>query len=198
MTRNILLTLSLALTLALSWPLERVNESVGKLIGHPSGYQCTAFAISPTAFITSAHCVQPDDTDIFVNEIRVFPKMVEPEPEGFAVLTGDRGLPPLKLGKRPKPGDQILLVGYGNGSPKPMAFQGVFMTEMIEPGGKGPFSFMSPAGMAGMSGSPYVNEKGQVVSVHFAGFTSDSIMFEVGLGVAYDRLAAIWGTYGKR
>ncbi len=204
MTRSLMLSVLLFLSAcsmhrAPAWPMEKVLPSIGHLfVADDDGVmkgECSSFAISKRVAITASHCLVEGGTVLFVGEQRVSVPLDfgEMDPNGIVVVRADRdAFVPMKLGPKPVIGEEIAMIGHGFGSPQPLIWTGVLITNrMLAPGEDEPYiMFISPGSIGGMSGSPIVNRLGQVVGVTMGSF--EGALKNVSWGVEYDTLKAVW------
>jgi hypothetical protein len=158
---NYLYAAVVSLTLVSAWPIEKIEASMAKFHSGTEG-QCSAFSIAPGKWVTASHCLNggPYTLD------KVHTATVTEAQEGgygLAVLTSDLKRPALKIGDKPKRGEDVLQTGYGAGGPL-IFYEGVVVIPAITFDGA-PLQFTSALGMPGMSGGPIVNRKGRIVSV---------------------------------
>lgn len=190
-----LLILPLILLLSSAGP--RYEQAVVNLTGNEM--QCSAVPIAPLTFMTASHCVanQTDFTMFVDNWLRVRTVEVNAEAD-IAVLVGtsDKGYQPVKLGKEPKPGDQVFIVGFGMGAPRPFVIDAVFMTEMKPPeGGEQTFGFLSRTGTIGMSGGPVLDKSMKLVGIEQGGY--DFPHLTIGYVAAYPAVKALYDKHHK-
>lgn len=143
--------------------------------------------------LTAAHCIRGEALAIggtpgFVIDFN--------EPLDMAVIfvpalglqpdLSHKKLKDLALGKAPKVGDQVFMVGYPSGVPFQMLSQGwISALNAFEE-----FTAYQLFRYGGYSGSAVVNEKGDVVSVHQV-----TLWDPVGGGARYEDLVAFAGPY---
>lgn len=186
------LTLLYDVLTAESWPVAKVLPSVVKITvefqGKPGS--CTAFSVDEAQgrFVTAKHCATGTVSIGFVPLAQV-----DEDASADLVLlqTREGGLPGLKVGGAPRPGDATLAIGYPLSSPKPMLVPTLY---------QGPFdafnqghdvATFSGNSMPGMSGGPIVNTRGEVVSVVLGGGNPSQVFQNVGFGAKHAALARL-------
>jgi hypothetical protein len=179
-------------TLVTAWPIDKIEPSMAKL--HTGNGQCSAFSIAPGKWVTASHCL---DGGPYLLE-RVHPATLT-EAEfgmyGLAVLTSDLKRPALRLGDKPKRGEDILQTGYGGGGPL-IAFAGVALLSDVAFDGA-VLQFTSALGMPGMSGGPVVNRKGRVVSVVIGAVQPTPVPTLIGYGSRWEDVRTLLERYAK-
>jgi len=170
------------------WPTRNILPSVVRIavqFGESDG-TCTAFSVSDTGrFVTAAHCAQGTvaigDTQLYLIE--------RDDVLDLALLqTNAGGLPALKLGAVPKPGDDTLAVGYPANSPKPLLIPTMYQGQFDAWVDGGNFAIFAGNAIPGMSGGPIVNRSGEVISVILGGGNPAHPFQNVGFGVPYPAL----------
>jgi hypothetical protein len=175
-----------SLALAVNWPIEKIEASMAKLIAADG--QCSAFSIAPGKWITAAHCL--NGGPYLLDKVHVATVTeAQPGAYGLAVLTSNLKRPALKVGDRPKRGDDVLQTGYGGGGPL-IFFEGVVVIPAVTFDGA-PLQFTSALGMPGMSGGPVVNRKGRVVSVVIGAVQPTPVPTLIAYGTQWDDLSAL-------
>lgn len=194
----------LVLTLILAWPIDKVERSLVK-VKQAEGGQCTAFSIresQPARWITMSHCLPEDRlSPLTVGDTIVTPRTAviyeEHSDYGLAVIeTGDRGVPPLKLGDEPKRGDTLLAIGYGANAPAVLFFDGVLIHPNL-PFEGAVLQFSSPPGMPGMSGGPLIDRRGRVVGVMAGAVQPTPVPTSLAFGPPYAVLKRVMQTYSR-
>lgn len=153
--------------------------------------QCTAFSINEKdgLWLTAGHCAEA--------------AIIAEAPATLVALDLDNDLalfsgakrPALQLGKPPKMGDAIHIVGYPGDPtpPKPLNFWGRVSLEAVEFGDVRRVMLIHHGGEPGMSGSP-VLVNGKVVSVLLGALKYPSIQY----GATFDDLKAFTAGQWKR
>lgn len=174
------------------WPIERVQQSIAKLTYTEKGGNCTAVAIGKNnVFITASHC-EPTVGGMIIDEwLTVRKLMREAGDLGVMVLKGeaDKKFRPLELAE-PRIGTDILAIGFGDGAPVPLLFEGVYThPDLLLPDGTATLSFFSSHGTYGMSGGPVIDRDGHLVSIVIGSFEGG--LQHITTGVKFADLAKI-------
>jgi V8-like Glu-specific endopeptidase len=171
---------------AAAWPIEKVEQSMAKLLSDKGG-QCSAFTVAPGKWVTASHCLNGGNYTLD----RQPAALVEAEfgDYGLAVLKSDLKRPVLKLGAKPKRGEDVLQTGYGAGGPL-IFYEGVVVIPAITFDGA-PLQFTSAMGMPGMSGGAVINRKGQLVGVVIGAVRPTEVPTLIGYGTRWEDLAAL-------
>jgi S1-C subfamily serine protease len=188
---NYLYIAVLSATLAASWPIDKIEPSLAKFYGGAEG-QCSAFSIAPGKWVTAAHCLNGGPYTLNRLHIATVTE-AQPGNYGLAVLTSDFTAPALKLGDRPKRGEDVLQTGFGGGGPL-IFFEGVVVIPAVTFDGA-PLQFTSALGMPGMSGGPVVNRKGRIVSVVIGAVQPTPVPTLLAYGTRWDDLATLMRRY---
>jgi V8-like Glu-specific endopeptidase len=173
-----------------SWPIEKIELSMAKLI--TGNGQCSAFSIAPGKWVTAAHCL--DGGPYTLNKTHIA-TLTEASfgMYGLAVLTSDLKRPAFKMGDKPKRGEDILQTGYGGGGPL-IFYEGVVVIPAITFDGA-PLQFTSAPGMPGMSGGPVVNRKGRIVSVVIGAVKPTEVPTLIAYGTRWEDLRDLLRRY---
>jgi hypothetical protein len=184
---NYLYAAVVSMALASSWPIEKIEPSMAKFYSGTEG-QCSAFSIAPGKWVTASHCLNGGP---YTLDRTHSASVTEAQDGGYglAVLTSDLKRPGLKLGDKPKRGEDVLQTGYGAGGPL-LFFEGVVVIPAITFDGA-PLQFTSALGMPGMSGGPIVNRKGRIVSVVIGAVKPTEVPTLIAYGTRWDDLAAL-------
>jgi hypothetical protein len=176
--------------LVTTWPIDKIEPSMAKL--HTGNGQCSAFSIAPGKWVTASHCL--DGGPYLLNKIHAA-TLTEAEfgMYGLAVLTSDLKRPALRLGDKPKRGEDILQTGYGGGGPL-IFYEGVVVLPAIVFDGA-PLQFTSALGMPGMSGGAIVNRKGKIVSVVIGAVKPTEVPTLIAYGTRWEDLRELLRRY---
>jgi S1-C subfamily serine protease len=146
--------------LADDWPVARLARSVFSIRG--AEMQCSAVLVGENGiYLTAAHCAVEEMS------IRGVPCKVlsRSESDDLAVFQAPSfNAPPMKVSKSdPKPGAEILQLGYGLNAPVVTPIPSLFIGP-VGPLGAPPV--VTAAGsLEGMSGGPIVNRRGEIVGL---------------------------------
>lgn len=177
-----------------NWPISRAEKSLLKLelidptrrneeTGEPARGSCTIVAIKPTYFITSSHCIVPI---MHIGNIK-FDVVETDTVNDIAIIKGDMERPPMALGKEPKRGDEVLLIGYT--APNEVFFFPALIMGNFDPWMKGDKTVVTSANaIMGMSGGAIINRNGDMVGMITGGGNPSSPYQNVGIGVTYKAL----------
>lgn len=171
-----ILLLAALCSVAASWPIGRVAQSVVKL-ETPIG-MCSAVVITKELAMTATHCLHDQ---MAVGRAPAFTVEQEPHEEGIAVIRGTwPQARPIKLAPMVEPGDDLLVVGFGLNSPELLFFPGVAISHRLTIPGKAlPSLWISAPAVYGFSGGPVVDRKGRLVSINIGGFLPETPLHTV-------------------
>lgn len=195
---SLLLVLALGSVLcgAGKYPVDKVTPStvvVGILLADGRGGHCTAFSVNEkdAIYFTAAHCFIDPDAWFLVggNELSEVIE-VDPAVSEVMVLKAVKGRPALKLGPKPRVGDEM--AGFGYGMDLGFTFFGGQFLGEIEG-----LSFYNTNFMPGMSGGPITDLKGRLVGMVQCGGPYGTPYGQIGCGSSYDALKAIYERYAR-
>lgn len=131
---------------------------------------CTAASIGDKVWLTKAHCVTDGPVYLDGQPVRVV--KLNPAFDLAVIETDHVSAPPLKIAtKTPKAGDRAVVIGHPLGFYTPIAtFGWVSAPVFVEPGMLFPYTLVQIVGAPGNSGSPILNEDGEIISVLEAGW----------------------------
>lgn len=120
---------------------------------------CTGFAVGIVQVITAAHCVNVDGDEITLDGK---PTRVLKHNDAFVLLSQEPAAkPPLPLGRVPQAGDEVTAYGFGYGFKLQMKRWIAGFQDDKHPVIDGEI-------VAGMSGGPTINSRGEVVGLNQA------------------------------
>jgi len=179
----------------MSWPIDRLERSIARVL-LPSG-MCTAFSIHTKAarFVTASHCGTLEGASINGQSVVQVLEATSGE-AGLTVFQLAQGSPALRLGAKPKRGDEVLVAGY-SAAPVLLFFEGLHVADSVPVDGV-PVQLMSAPGFQGMSGAPVINRRRQVVGVMMGGAQiTPPVPTTVSFNAIYQELARVLAKYGE-
>jgi S1-C subfamily serine protease len=187
------------LSLAMSWPIDRLERSLGKL--EIADGICTAFSIHQkrALFVTATHCLDASHVPTTTLNGGALVQIVEaiPGDSSLTVLKAAKGQPALRLGPPPLRGDEVLVLGFST-PPVLLFFEGLHMADTAEVDDT-TVQVVTAPGLRGMSGGPIVDRKGRVVGVMMGGAQiTPPVPTMVSFATHYQQLASIMAKYGEQ
>lgn len=135
---------------------------------------CTAFSISKVQrlYATAAHCVNPDEPDPrpYLDTLPLTVVYRDPTSD-IAVVRGPIGRKPLRLATVVAgPGDRVYMRGYPFGWELATTVSGMLAYPIVKTRAGRYYAVFDMTAAGGNSGSPVLNERGEVISILQVGF----------------------------
>ena len=180
---------------------DKLKHSITTVENHK--WICTAWSPGIARLITASHCV---NDEVGYAELKTAhganTRVIKLDKQhDIALLETEETMPPLELGPKPKLGDRVWQVGYGETGAGPHVLFFYLLPSYIQAlKGETPlYNFhdmntMAGNSFAGMSGGPIVDDNGKVVSSVIGGAPHDSDFGIIGNGSEYDALKKFFQT----
>ena len=180
--------------------MSNVERSLGLLTVVAGTGNCTTFSINEDEgyWLTAKHCTF-EGMDHQINQ-RAAVVMYRDAVDDLVVLKGPQA-PALRLAGAPRPGTPLAIIGFPGGLPLTGVNVGVLSslsTVFTMDDDQRPYvSLTGTAGVAGMSGSPIITTRGDVVSVYtFSICRNEQPMCYVASGVSYQTVRRVMQMFG--
>jgi len=183
-----------------SWPLTKVERSLGLLTVVQGSGNCTVFSINEQDgyWIGAKHCLF-EGMDHLINGQPASVMYRDPS-DDIAVLKGPQA-PALRLAGPPERGSPLAVIGYPGGLPlvgvQAGVLSGLSVVYTLDEDRRPYVAITSTSGVSGMSGSPIVTPKGEVVSVLlFTICRNEQPICYVANGVSYQSVRRLMRMFG--
>lgn len=156
---------------------------------------CTAVSIGDGEWLTAAHCVAEKTVRYYIMGDQAYVTGADADVDLAKLRTRRVSAPALPISARyPAPLDDVVVAGY------PLGFNDVNVTKGVVSGygnlpyegGEWPVLMIAATGAPGNSGSPVLNDKGEIVSIVQAGFMPNTFSPQMA-GVRLSALRAFLG-----